>query len=59
MKVSENAQQAAEAFLDLWQRQIMLSSQKPDESAKAMVSRMELMAKSLRQQLGGDDSSDG
>jgi len=58
MKVSLDAEQAAAAFLDLWQRQILLSSQNPDESAKAMASRMEMMAKSLQQQLNADDSSD-
>ncbi|MBO6826090.1 MAG: hypothetical protein JJ879_07805 [Sneathiella sp.] len=58
MKVSTNAEEAAVAFLDLWQRQILLSSQKPDESAKAMASRMEMMAKGLQQHLNSNESSD-
>ena len=50
---------AAAAFLDLWQKQITLSSQKPEESVKALFNKAEHISEHLKMQFeteGADDA---
>ncbi|MBE7635698.1 hypothetical protein GUA87_02490 [Sneathiella sp. P13V-1] len=53
-----NIDEAAAAFLDLWQRQVTLSSQRPEDSVKALFNKAEGISDYLKGQVDKESPED-